>query len=145
MKHILLPLYFVSVFVNVFVNAYWCTILRRKFIFTEIVKGESVKTWFTFLKHYSLAWYGEDIFLISPQKHVLWVLIKMSHWDTSNEYLHFFLEEMCCGYPLEACHSDATDEYPQLNFCGEIRKISNFGWKKWLISSVVILWSHSSW
>ena len=53
--------------------------------------------------------YPHNIFLISPQN-------------------------ICCGYSLEAPRWGASNEYHNICFCGEIRKISAFfGWKKRLI------------
>ena len=55
--------------------------------------------------------YPHNIFLISP--------------------LH---ENICCGYSLEAPHRGASNEYHNICFRGEIRKISAFfWWKKCLI------------
>ena len=50
--------------------------------------------------------YQVNIFLISPRKHILWVLIR----STLPEYMLYVLirstspEYICCGYSLEAPH-----------------------------------------
>ena len=52
-----------------------------------------------------------------------------------NVYKKWFLDEyICCGYSLEAPHPDASNEFHNIWFYWEIRKISAFfGWKKHLL------------
>ena len=94
-----------------------------------------------------------DIFLISPQKHMLWYLLEVPLWGASNEYPQrmfwgeikylfdysfeavfssqhdfqrngsYFSTKTCCGYSLEVPQRGNSNEYPQHMFCGEIRKI----------------------
>ena len=46
-------------------------------------------------------------------------------------FLWFLHENICCGYSLEVPRRGASNEYHNICFCGEIRKISAFfGWKK---------------
>ena len=45
--------------------------------------------------------YPVNIFLISPQKHMLWVLIRSTSTKT------------CCGYSLEAPRRGTSNGYPQ--------------------------------
>ena len=45
----------------------------------------------------------------------------------------------CCGYWLGATYWDASNEYPQRCFCGEISKLLIcFGWKKSVLSRVML-------
>ena len=43
-----------------------------------------------------------------------------------NIFFLFLHENICCGYSLETPHSGALDEYHNICFCGEIRKIPVF-------------------
>ena len=58
--------------------------------------------------------YLVNIFLISPRKHMLWYSLEapLSH------------ENICCGYSLEAPQQGTSNEYHNICFRGEIRKIS---------------------
>ena len=60
-----------------------------------------------------------DTFLISSQKHVLWVFIEAHQESASNEY---FTKKICCGYSSEAL-AEAFLMSTTTRFCGEIRKI----------------------
>ena len=46
-------------------------------------------------------------------------------------FFFFLNENICCGYSSEAPHWGASNEYHNICFCWEIRKISAFfGWRK---------------
>ena len=40
----------------------------------------------------------------------------------------FLYENICCGYSLELPHRGASNEYHNICFCGEIRKIIHVMW-----------------
>ena len=71
--------------------------------------------------------YLVNIFLISPQKHMLWVLIR------SASGFSYFSTKTCYGYSLEAPYRDPSNEYPQHMFSWRNKKnINTFGLKKGL-------------
>ena len=41
-----------------------------------------------------------------------------------NTFSYFFHETICCGYSLEMPPLSPSNEYHNISFCGEIRKIS---------------------
>ena len=52
----------------------------------------------------------------------------------------FLHENICCGYSLEAPHRGASNEYHNICFRGEIRKISILlGWKKSALARAMYL------
>ena len=68
--------------------------------------------------------YRANIFLISPRKHMLWVLIRSA-------------SENMLWYSLEAPRQDVSNEYHSICLLGEIRKISYFWVEKSALTSAM--------
>ena len=70
--------------------------------------------------------YPHNIFLISPWKHMLWLLIR-SAW----QYFSYLSTKTCCGYSLEVPCQGTSNEYPQHMFSWRNKKnISIFGLRR---------------